>query len=208
MVRVKICGITNTGDALAAVDAGADALGFVFYTRSTRYIEPEAVGEIIASLPPFITTVGVFVNAPLDEITRIQMVAPFQVCQLHGDETPEFCASVPMRAIKAIRVADNAADKIDSDELASYPVAALLFDTRSEQGYGGTGMSFDWKLLKGVESPKPVILSGGLRPGNVAAAIKAVKPYGVDVSSGVEESPGKKDLIKIKEFIEAAKNEN
>ncbi|MCH8029708.1 MAG: phosphoribosylanthranilate isomerase [Candidatus Dadabacteria bacterium] len=204
MVRVKICGITNMQDAGSAVEGGADALGFVFYSSSKRYIEPEEAGEIITSLPPFVTPVGVFVNAPLDEITRIQSVARFQICQLHGDEPPQFCASLPMKTIKAIRVAD----KLDTDELASYPVAALLFDTRSEQGYGGTGMSFDWKLLNGVESPKPVILSGGLTPVNVAAAIEAVRPYGVDVSSGVEEYPGKKDHLKIKKFIEAAKNEN
>ncbi len=197
--RIKICGITNNEDAAAAVEFGADALGFIFFRGSKRYIDPAAAGEIISKLPPFITAVGVFVNQDLDEIKEIIDIAGVSAVQLHGDETPEFCSSVPAKVIKALRVKDN----IDTDSLAQYPVQAILLDTYSDSEYGGTGKSFDWGILKDIKIEQKIILSGGLSPDNVAQATDAVRPYAVDVNSGVEAGPGKKDHEKLKKFIEA-----
>lgn len=200
--KIKICGITNTEDAKAAVDFGADALGFIFYKKSKRYVDPGVARSIISSLPPFITPVGVFVNQELDEISEVKKTAGFQVAQLHGDETPDFVSSIPFKVIKAVRISD----KSDLDKVAQYSSQAILFDTYSEKEYGGTGKSFDWGILKDFSSTKNIILSGGLNPENVLEAVRIVKPYAVDVSSGVEEEPGKKDHLKIKKFIEAIKN--
>ncbi|HEX3034699.1 MAG TPA: phosphoribosylanthranilate isomerase [Thermodesulfobacteriota bacterium] len=204
MVRIKICGITNLDDAILAVDYGADALGFMFYRESKRYISPEEAGKIISKLPPFVVTVGVFVNQELDEIRNAQKQANFDIVQLHGDESPDFCKSFGGRAIKAIRVRDGQALK----EVESYSVQAVLFDKHSNESYGGTGMSFDWEILRNFHTSKKVILSGGLSPENVAPAIRVVNPYAVDVSSGVEEYPGKKNPKKLKMFIEAVRNGN
>lgn len=204
MVRIKICGITNLDDAILAVDYGADALGFMFYRESKRYISPEEAGKIISKLPPFVVTVGVFVNQELDEIRNAQKQANFDIVQLHGDESPDFCKSFGGRAIKAIRVRDGQALK----EVESYSVQAVLFDKHSNESYGGTGMSFDWEILRNFRTSKKVILSGGLSPENVAPAIRVVNPYAVDVSSGVEEYPGKKNPKKLKMFIEAVRNGN
>jgi len=200
--KIKICGITNTTDALASAELGADALGFIFYRESKRYIDPEIAKSIVSSLPPFITTVGVFVNQPLDELLAIKDKVGIDAAQLHGDETPEFCSSVPLKVIKAIRV------KADLDEqgVAQYPVQAILFDTYSDVEYGGTGKSFNWEIIKGISNAGKIILSGGLSPDNVVEAIRTVRPYAVDVSSGVEATPGKKDHMKLRKFIEAVKN--
>lgn len=200
--KIKICGITNLEDARAAVDSGADALGFIFYKDSKRYVEPEVVKNIISELPPFITTVGVFVNHSLSEILSIKELTGINVAQLHGDETPEFCNSIPFGSIKVIRVKN----KSDFIQVAHYPDQAILFDTYSDEEYGGTGRSFDWAVLKDLPINTNIILSGGLNSENVVEAVKIVGPYAVDTSSGVEAEPGKKDHKKIQEFIEAIKN--
>jgi len=200
--KIKICGITNIEDAQVAADRGADALGFIFYNQSKRYVETEVAKSIISKLPPFIKTVGVFVNQDLSEIIDIREKTGIDIAQLHGDETPEFCDSVPFKVIKALRVKDS----VDIHEVAQYPVQAILFDTYSDIEYGGTGESFNWELLKAKDFSQQIILSGGLDPDNVLKAIQIVRPYAVDVSSGVEDLPGKKDHMKIKKFIEAIQN--
>lgn len=202
MTRIKICGITNREDAIKAADLGADALGFIFFRGSRRYIDPAEAYKIIKKLPPFITTVGVFVNQSLDEISSVKQKTGIDAVQLHGDESPEFCMMIPYKLIKAVRVRT----KIDRDEVELYPVQAILFDTHSEDSYGGTGRSFNWDILRNLDIPKKVILSGGLTPENVCQALEVVKPYGVDVSSGVEDSPGKKNHTKLRKFIEAVRN--
>jgi phosphoribosylanthranilate isomerase len=202
MVRVKICGITNSDDAFRAADLGADALGFIFYKGSKRYIDPRDAHPIISSLPPFISSVGVFVNQTVPEIKGAVETSGVDTVQLHGDETPEFCAMLPYKLIKAIRVKDT----LNTVEVELYPVRAILFDKHMDEMYGGTGTSFDWGVLTGINTSKKVILSGGLTPENVSRAIEIVKPYGVDVSTGVEDSPGKKNHIKMRKFIEAVKN--
>ena len=202
MVRVKVCGITNSDDAFRAVELGADALGFIFYKGSKRYIDPRDAHRIISSLPPFISSVGVFVNQTVPEIKGAVETSGVDTVQLHGDETPEFCAMLPYKLIKAVRVKDT----VNSDQVELYPVRAILFDKHTDEMYGGTGTSFDWGVLKGINISKKVILSGGLTPENVSRAIEIVKPYGVDVSTGVEDSPGKKNHMKMRKFIEAVKN--
>jgi phosphoribosylanthranilate isomerase len=203
VIKIKICGMTNIDDALLAVDLGADALGFIFYKESKRYIRPERAHEIILKLPPFVTKVGVFVNQGLDEIKNIKEEAGFDIFQLHGDESPDFCKRLGREVIKTIRVRED----IDPKGIESYHVQAILFDTYSAKGYGGTGKSFSWEILENLNASKRIILSGGLSPGNVAEAIRIVNPYGVDISSGVEDYPGKKNPEKLKKFIEAARNE-
>jgi phosphoribosylanthranilate isomerase len=202
MTKVKICGITNYEDAEASVEFGANALGFIFYRQSPRYIEPERAREIISRIPPFVTAVGVFVNENPEDIMRTLEIARFDVCQLHGDETPEDCMRIPVKTIKAIRVKTS----LNKETLCSYPASAILLDSYSEKGYGGTGATFDWNLARGLTHIKPIIISGGLTPENVARAVKLACPYGVDVSSGVEDYPGKKNHQKIKKFIEEARH--
>lgn len=200
MVKVKICGITNVGDALAAVDLGADALGFVFFKKSPRYITPEGAQEIVGYLPSFVTTVGVFVDEPHDEIERIIKVVPIDIAQMHGHEPPEACR-MPMRVIKAIRVKEL----VDLDPLRHYQVSAFLLDTYSPDSFGGTGQIFNWDIAVAAKQFGRIILAGGLNPDNIRKAVEWVKPYGVDVSSGVEEDKGKKDYGKMRLFIERAK---
>lgn len=200
--KIKICGITNIEDAQAAVEFGADALGFIFYKKSKRYIDPQVAAKIISSLPPFLAKVGVFVNQSMEEIAQIREAAGINAAQLHGDEAPEFVSSISFETIKAIRVKDET----DLDKVAQYSAQAILFDTYSDKQYGGTGKSFDWGILKDFSHTKHIILSGGLNPENVLDAVTIVRPYAVDVSSGVEAQPGKKDHTKIKKFIEAIKN--
>lgn len=202
MIRVKVCGITNPGDALAAVEAGAHALGFVFYPGSKRYVQPRDARSIIAELPPFVSTVGVFVNPGLEEIEEVVRESGVGTVQLHGDESPEFVSRVPLPVIKAIRVGAE----LDPRQVELYPVQAILFDKRADDMYGGTGRSFDWTLLQGLETGKRIILSGGLTVDNVSEAIRTVRPYAVDVSSGVEDAPGKKNRTKLKQFMEAVRN--
>lgn len=196
--KIKICGITNIDDALFAVEAGADALGFVFYEKSPRYVLPETVQQIISVLPPFVTTVGLFVNASAETIEPTLRMTGINVIQLHGDESPEQSVFSSSSVIKAIRVKD--ADSLAGIE--RYPVSALLLDAWNDQQYGGTGESFDWQLARKLTGKLPLILAGGLNPDNVAEAIRVVAPYAVDVSSGVEISPGRKDHDKIRKFIQ------
>lgn len=200
MVRVKICGITNLEDALAAAELGADALGFVFYKGSPRYIEPEEAARIIRALPPFITAVGVFVDEPQDEISRIIRQTGIGVVQLHGHEPPEACLLWP-RVIKAIRVKELS----DLEPLTRYKTTAFLLDTYTPEALGGTGQIFNWDIALEAKRMGRVILAGGLTPENIEKAITWVHPYAVDVSSGVEERKGKKDHTKLRLFIERAK---
>jgi phosphoribosylanthranilate isomerase len=196
--RIKICGITTLDDARCAVAAGADALGFVFYTKSPRYITAEAASEIIAALPPFVTTVGLFVNMAGRDIEKTMETARLNVVQLHGDELPKDCIIPGYPVVKAVRI--KSADSLKGVD--RYPVSALLLDAWNDDYYGGTGEQFDWQLAKTFTADCPVILAGGLNPDNVAAAITTVHPYAVDVSSGVEVAPGQKDHDKIYQFIQ------
>jgi phosphoribosylanthranilate isomerase len=197
MLKIKICGITNLDDALAAADAGADALGFNFYKKSPRYIEPEKATEIIAQLPPFMMPVGVFVNEREDRIREIQHKTCIQAIQLHGDESPEFCQRFENRVIKAFQVKDKESLKV----MAHYRVGAFLLDSYHEGLRGGTGVTFDWHLAVVAKTFGKIILAGGLTPENVAEAVKLVQPYAVDVAGGVEKEKGIKDHAKIKKFI-------
>ncbi|RMH61466.1 MAG: phosphoribosylanthranilate isomerase [Zetaproteobacteria bacterium] len=197
--RIKVCGITRLEDALAASELGVDAVGFVFYDKSPRYIEPVKAAGIIRELPPFVSAVGLFVNPTQKEIDEVLAYCPLGVVQLHGDETPEFCEAQARRVIKAIHVAN--AD--DLRQAHRYPCAVLL-DTKAPPGvYGGTGQTFDWQLLEGFSHAYPLILAGGLHADNVRAAM-AVRPwFAVDVSSGVEATPGIKDHQKMAAFVAA-----
>jgi phosphoribosylanthranilate isomerase len=197
MVKVKICGITNLEDALTAIEAGADALGFVFYPLSPRHIFPELAAKIIRILPPFVQTVGLFVNEDLTTVNTIADQCGLDVIQLHGEETPGYCESVRRRVIKAFRVKDITT----LDSLVQYHVASHLLDAWSPSALGGTGQTFNWEIAITAAALRPIILAGGLTPDNVAEAVRRVKPYAVDVSSGVECSPGRKDADKIRKFI-------
>ncbi len=203
MVKVKICGITNLEDALIAVEYGADALGFIFYEKSSRYITPENVQEIIKELPPFVTTVGVFVNEAIGKIREIKRTTAIDAVQLHGDETPETCKALGNKVVKVFRVNQKWSDI--GEQLSRYSVSAYLLDTHREGLPGGTGEAFDWDAATEAKKYGRVILAGGLTPDNVSDAVKKVRPFAVDVASGVEERPGKKNLKKVKEFIERAK---
>ncbi|MGA2801723.1 MAG: phosphoribosylanthranilate isomerase [Verrucomicrobiota bacterium] len=200
--RVKICGITNLTDAQVAVEAGADALGFVFYEKSPRFISIETAAEISKQLPPFILRIGVFVNAPKEEIVRAIGECGLSLLQFHGDEPPEFCTQFDLMSMKAFRIRDTGSLK----ELPKYKTDAWLLDAYSSDTLGGTGGVFNWDLaVEAQKTGRPIFLAGGLTPENVAEAIQKVRPFGVDVSSGVESSPGKKDHAKMRAFIHAAK---
>jgi phosphoribosylanthranilate isomerase len=200
MVRVKICGITCLVDAVRAAEAGAHALGFVFYRQSPRWVPLSTASRICASLPPFISKVGVFVNATEKEILRVIEECGLDVVQLHGEEPPAFCRRFPTRVIKAFRIRD--AD--DLRTLARYRADGYLLDTFLERARGGTGRTFNWSLaIEAKRRGRRIILAGGLTPGNVAEAIRKVHPFGVDVSSGVETSPGRKSPAKIIAFLKA-----
>jgi phosphoribosylanthranilate isomerase len=201
MTKVKICGITNLQDALFAAEAGADALGFVFYARSPRYIVPDRAREIVLRLSPFVAKVGVFVNEELDRVREVMAYCHLDYAQLHGDETPEQVAALAPRAIKAVRVRSAA----DVEQLSAYQAAAYLLDAYHPTKPGGTGETWDWELAATAKRYGPVILAGGLTPENVGDAIEQVHPYAVDVSSGVEAAPGIKDRQKVQRFIMAAK---
>ena len=200
MVRVKICGITCLEDAVAAVRLGADALGFVF-AQSPRRVAPERAREIIRALPALVQTVGVFVDAPLEEMAEVRVYCGLDILQLHGDESPETVARLDGRVIKALRVTGG------EHSLGNrFPSATLLLDAYSEQARGGTGKTFDWTLARDIAGRRPIILAGGLTPENVAEAIEIVRPYAVDVSSGVEREPRRKDHGKTARFIGEAKS--
>jgi len=201
MVRVKICGITTVEDALHAAASGADALGFVFFDKSPRCVTPAAAREIITELPPFITAVGLFVNEAPERIGQIVESCGLDLIQLHGDEPPEACLFPPRRVIKALRVRDAAS--LAGHE--AYQVSALLLDAWVAGTYGGTGHTFSWEQAAKVAGERPVVLAGGLTPENVAQAVREVHPWAVDVSSGVESTPGRKDPAKVAAFIRNAK---
>lgn len=211
MVKVKICGITNSEDALAACEYGADALGFIFYKKSPRFIEMERVKDIIKDLPPFVTTVGVFVDEDADTVNEMAKEIGLHAVQLHGNESPEFCRSIQSRIIKTFRMKGaqvmgrGVHGQGINKEMERYNVSAYLLDTYREDAEGGTGITFNWGVAKDATQAGRIILAGGLTVENVRQAIKIVMPYAVDVSSGVEEIPGKKDLRKLMEFIETAK---
>ena len=201
MVRVKICGITTVEDALHAVESGADAIGLVFHEKSPRVVLPEQAAVIVKALPPFVQAVGLFVNADIDFVNATAKFCKLDIVQLHGEESPEFCALVERRVIKAFRVKDVAS----LDSMGNFRVAGYLLDAWSPTSYGGTGTTFNWEVAKTAEKFGPIILAGGLNPHNVREAVESVAPYGVDVSSGVESAPGKKDPDKVAEFIRRAK---
>ncbi|GMU49649.1 MAG: N-(5'-phosphoribosyl)anthranilate isomerase [Candidatus Desulfobacillus denitrificans] len=200
--RIKICGITRPDDARAAVELGADALGLVFYEPSPRHVSLEQAWEIARVVPPFVTLVGLFVNETKLTVRRVMEAVPIQLLQFHGDEEESFCRSFHAPYIKAARVRPGL-DLVKYAE--SYPTAqGLLLDAYVE-GYGGGGKTFDWSLIP-PSLPLPVILSGGLEAGNVAEAVHAVRPWAVDVSSGVEAAKGIKDAGKIAAFIAGVKH--
>lgn len=208
LTRIKICGITNVNDARTAVEAGTDALGFVFFGDSPRNIELNQAAEIIDELPPFVTSVGVFVNAGEEEIMRIVNICRLDLVQLHGDEPADLCRAINRRSIKAFRLKDESS----LEDLPDYPVSAYLLDSFVKGKWGGTGQVFDWQLAikaqNAVQAKKPhaqIILAGGLNPGNVASAIRKVRPYAVDVASGVEASPRRKDPARVRAFIQAVR---
>jgi phosphoribosylanthranilate isomerase len=200
MVRIKLCGITDGDDALHAIDCGADALGFVFYDRSPRAITRNKARAIITQLPPLVTVVGLFVNEDPRTVREIADDCGLDVIQYHGDESPEMVRLAPRRAIRALRVREN---EIFA-EIDRYPASCLLLDAWVSGSFGGTGVLCNWEIAAAIAKKRPVILAGGLTPENVASAIQAVRPYGVDVSSGVEERPGHKDRKKVAAFIKAA----
>mgnify|MGYP001128728582 CR=1 FL=1 len=199
--RVKICGITRLEDAQTAIEAGADALGFVFYPPSPRYIEPEKAAEIIAQLPPFVTTVALFVNEPEAEVRRIMALTQVDLLQFHGDENADYCQQFGRAWIKALRVRD--ADSLQQDLNQFQAARAILLDSYRPGVPGGTGETFNWELIP-AQSAQAIILAGGLTPENISTAVQQVKPYAVDVSGGVEASKGIKDPVKIHAFIRGA----
>lgn len=203
MVKVKICGITNKEDALAAVNAGCDALGFNFYRKSSRYIAPLKARGIIEQLPKQVIKVGVFVNDREKNIKAIAKLCKLNILQFHGNETPEFCRRFEgYKIIKAFRVKGP----LDLCDILKYKAFAYLFDAFSSSKMGGTGRKFDWKLVRHIDGIKrPIFLSGGITAGNVKQAIEIVKPDWVDACTSIEEKPGKKDHNKMKKFIRAAK---
>ena len=202
MIKIKICGITNAEDALGAVELGADALGFIFHPPSRRYVTPEKAKGIINQLPPFVFKIGVFVDEEPETILKAVNECRLDGIQLHGRESPEFCAKFRRRVIKGLRPQREE----EVTKIADYKVDALLLDSYHPDMEGGTGTTFDWELAVAAKMfGMPVILSGGLNPENVADAVRLVKPYGIDVASGVETFQGKKDLDKVRDFIEQAR---
>ena len=198
ITKVKICGITNYDDAIAAMDMGADLLGFNFYPDSPRYVTPEQATDIINKLPGFIDTAGVFVNASIEQIHETNAVCQLDWVQLHGDEDPDFCRSLlshNVKTMKAIRVKDQA----DIERANSFFTDAVLLDAFDPDKYGGTGLTFDWNVIGHIG--KRVFLAGGINPDNAAEAVR-LGVYGIDVCSGIEASPGKKDHGKMKKLFE------
>jgi phosphoribosylanthranilate isomerase len=195
--KVKICGITNYDDAMAAIDMGADLLGFNFYPPSPRFVTKEKAAEIIDRLPAFVDTAGVFVNTPVEEIHATNSVCPLDWVQLHGDEDPQFCRSLlthNVKTMKAIRVKDQT----DISSADDYFTDAILLDAFNPEKYGGTGLTFDWNIIGHIN--KRVFLAGGVNPENAAAAVE-LGVYGIDVCSGIEAEPGKKDHEKMKRLF-------
>jgi phosphoribosylanthranilate isomerase len=202
-VKVKICGITNTVDAVLCEKLGADALGFIFYEESKRYISPKKANNIIKNLSPFTLKVGVFVNENSDKINAESKIARINIVQLHGDEKPELITKINLPVIKAFRINDEFDFKI----LEEYKNCHFLFDTYSSMQFGGTGKTFNWDIIPRNITDK-IILSGGISVSNIKKIIDEVNPYAVDLSSSVEEYPGKKSEVKLKQFFNILKGKN
>ena len=201
-VTVKICGITSEADALAAAEAGADAIGLMFYEGSPRHVTLEQAKAISAALPPHVMRVGVFVNAEEAFVHQALTECMLNILQFHGDETPEECSRYPVMTLKAFRVQGEET----LAQLEAYPSAGYLLDAYVKDALGGTGATFNWDLaVRAQEFGKPIFLAGGLTPENVAEAVRKVQPFGVDVSSGVESEPGRKDAKQMRTFVAAAK---
>jgi phosphoribosylanthranilate isomerase len=204
MVQVKICGITSLEDALSAVGAGADALGFNFYRKSPRYVTAREAGRIVESLPARVLCVGVFVNEDAGEVRRVVREAGLGAAQLHGDESADYCLGLNCggMTIKAMRVGEG----FDVARVAQFGADAVLLDAFAGEAFGGTGRTFDWEVARRARALVPkLFLAGGLTPENVAEAVRAVRPFAVDVCSGVETAPGRKSAALVKKFIEAAR---
>jgi phosphoribosylanthranilate isomerase len=207
MVRIKICGITNLEDALACAAAGADLLGFNFYPDSPRYIEPADARKIVAQLPASISTVGVFVDAETPkDVARLADIAGVTIVQLHGNESPSYCRELTGKSvIKALR----ANERFDPESAAEYYTDAILLDSFDQSLRGGTGRTFDWSIARSTKAKvRKLFLAGGLGPENVAAAVAGVQPYGVDACSSLESSPGRKDISRVRAFINAIRGES
>lgn len=198
--RVKVCGITRREDALLAADLGASAVGFVFWPHSPRYVEPEAAAEIARALPADVAPVGVFVDPPLDDVRRIAARVGLAAVQLHGDEPATLCDGLPYRVLKAVPVVAGAATRAAAERVPRR--VTVLLDARDPVRRGGTGRTVDWGVAAEVAARRRIFLAGGLGPGNVGEALRTVRPYGVDVSSGVEARPGRKDAGRLRVFFE------
>lgn len=205
ITKVKICGITSVEDAAAAVDAGADALGFIFYRKSPRYIEPAMAKRIIMSLPPLVAAVGVFVDEEQQTVRNLMDDCGLSLAQLHGQESAAYCQELGRPVLKALRVKDRSSFLALAECQGRAGVRGFVLDAFSDQAYGGTGQVIDWQLAAEAARAAHILLAGGLTPDNVAQAIQSVQPYGVDVSSGVEREPGKKDHEKVRAFIRAVR---
>ena len=202
MVRIKICGITNPGDAQLAVSAGADALGFIFVEQTPRYITPERAAAIIRELPPFVASVGVFWDHPREHVMALSQACGLTALQFHGDEPPSAVAHYPLKVIKTVKVSTAA----DLGQIDRYKVDAFLLDSPAQWSEGERRPTIPWELVRSLSAAVPIILSAGLTPENVREAIEIASPYGVDVNSGVEAYPGKKDPEKVRRFINEARH--
>ena len=205
MVKIKICGITNLEDALLAAELGADALGFIFYPKSPRKVAPETAREIIAQLPPFVASVGVFVDEAATVVQELVARVGLDWVQLHGQESPEYCRNLGRRVIKGFRIKDE--NSLMELEPYRDAVQAFLLDTYKKGQVGGTGTTFDWRLALEAKQYGQIILAGGLTPENVAQAIAAARPQAVDAASGTEAAPGRKDPAKLRAFFRAVSSE-
>jgi phosphoribosylanthranilate isomerase len=201
--RIKICGMTDQKEAAHAIGCGVDALGFIFFQKSPRNIDPNRAKDIIGTFPPFVDAVGVFVNENPEVIVEIIKYCRLTTVQLHGSESPEYCQQIPGRIVKAFQVAPS----MKPDDLSAYDdvVSGFLLDTYHKKIKGGTGETFDWSRVEKLRPQKPVILAGGITPDNAAEAIHQVKPYGIDANSGLETAPGRKDIDKITRLIQTVR---
>lgn len=201
--RIKICGITRLEDARVAANLGVDALGFIFYPESPRFIKPEQAKNIITQLPPMVNRVGVFVNESPETVMQIALQCGIDTVQLHGNETPEYCSSIPLPVIKSFSIRPES----DLSALRNYKTQGILLDTWSKQLQGGSGMTFDWKIAKkACEMFNNIILAGGLGPANLEDALRMVDPFAVDINSGVEIMPGVKNPHKIRDVVKIVHN--
>ncbi|MBU2538737.1 MAG: phosphoribosylanthranilate isomerase [Proteobacteria bacterium] len=197
--RIKVCGMREIAEVAAVVAAGVDAIGLIFVKKSLRYIDPDRAREIVGKLPPFVDAVGVFVDQDAVEVNEIVRYCGLTMVQLHGAESPAYCSEIACRVMKAFRVRES----MTTEDLAPYAgmVSGFLFDTFHEKMAGGTGQTFDWHLLEKLTPPRPVILAGGLTPANVGEAVRQVRLFAVDLNSGVEFEPGRKDIDKVRAAI-------